>query len=557
MSTFWKQIGAAAPEEEPVEKEDFWTQIEKPAKKDLTTEKKVAESFKFFGYEPTPERIEAIRRPMGIATKEYVSGMLGVPGDVLTLIQRLARIEDPKEIIPGARTIGSLIERLAGEEFRPETKAEELLERGAGLAGALTSPFLGQIQPFRALLAAGLGVGAEELTERMGAPKGVQTAASLVATLLPYLTRRGAPPPTRAAEIARREAIEAPAAAIPERIPRKALKVARPTRLVAKREETFRKSIEKAKDRILESVTPIAKTEKQAAEISKTAGKLFENAEKAAERIKGAVPTPNISASLNKSINRLRKTPALSSEEKSTLKFLEEIQTGLETKNTTSNLMAFNKSLNKEIDFLKPTGADKMLLDVKDALMKDLNAVGKGNPTFYKDWKKANALYTEFKKFNKIRTTLGPIFKEDAIDYKKFQNLFTDVKKQKELTKLFGKDQYNRLKDISKLSQKGSEVFKQIEKDPKLLQQIDRWTNFAIIGAVLLKRPIAIGTLVAEKIGMKAARGYLGRLFTDPNYSKHYLNFLKAIKIGSKKGVLTTARKVSEDVDRAKKDVKD
>ena len=56
---------------------------------------------------------------------------------------------------------------------------------------------------------------------------------------------------------------------------------------------------------------------------------------------------------------------------------------------------------------------------------------------------------------------------------------------------------------------------------------------------------------------MKVVRGYMGRSFTDPNYQKHYLNMLKALKRGTKKGFITTAKKVNEDIEKTKKDIKD
>lgn len=518
--------------------------------------KRIAKGFKFFGKEPSPEAIEAIRRPTGLALRELTSGFVGLPGSLQQLLETVIRTKAPVQL-PTPEKARQVFETLAGEKFEPVGRGEKMLGRGAGLLGSLLFPVGGQIQPARSALAALLGTGAEAITEQIGAPKAVQTAASIAATLAPFLTRRGPIPPTRAAEVAKREAIEVPAAAVAPKAPRVRLKIAKETAKVRKRAARFEKSVEQAKDRILETVTPVAKTEKEASNLSKAASDLFTSAEAKADLIKGPVPTSNIQEALNKNILKLERSPALSTEETSTLNFLRKIDKGLEVKNTTEGLMAFNKSLNKEINFLKPTSGDRALLDVKEALFKDIEAVGKRNPAFFKDWKKANAAFAEFKKFGKIRETLAPAFTEEGINFTKFEKLFTDVKKQKQLTSLLGKEQFNRLKDISKLAKRGSDTFKEIAKDPRLFRQLERVSNMGIIFSIIRGTPKAAIAFALEKPAIGLLRGYYGRVMTEPAISKHYLNLLKSIKIASKKGIVTTAKRVSDDIEKIKKDIKD
>lgn len=517
----------------------------------------VAKGLKFFGAEPSPEAVEAVRRPTGLVAKELTGGFAGLPGNIQQLIQSLTKVKAPFQL-PTSEQVKKGFEALAGEQFEAAGRGEEFAGRTAGLLGSLLFPLGGQIQPARSLAAALLGTGAEEAAERIGAPPAAQTAASIVGTLVPFLTRRGGiAPRTRAAQVAEKEAIKAPAAAVAPKIPRRRLALAKETGKVRKRAAQFEKSIEKAKDRILESVTPFAKTEQEASKLSEAASKLFKSAEAKADLIKGPVPTSNLQNAIDKNILRLAKSPALSTEETATLNFLKKIDEGLLAKNTTENLMAFNKSLNKEINFLKPTSGDKALLDVKDALMRDISNVGKHNPEFFRDWKKANAAFSEFKRFGKIREVLSPAFTEEGLNFNKFEKLFSNVKKERQLTSLFGKEQFNRLKDISKLGKRGSEIFKDISNDPKFFRLLDRLGNYAILGAALGRSTGGIGAVVLEKAGVRVLRGYYGRLMTDPNFSKHYLNFLKALKQGSKKGILATSKIVNEDIEKTKKDIRD
>ncbi len=518
--------------------------------------KKVAKSLRFFGLQPSPESIEKIRRPTGIALKELFSGFAGLPGNIQQLVERVMRVKAPVSL-PTSAQLSKGFEKLAGEEFLPETPTEEFIEKAAGSLGSFLFPLGGEIQAGRSLAAALLGTSAEKIAESLGAPEGVKTAASVIGSLIPFLTRKGLPPPTQAAKIAQREALEIPAAAIAKKLPKRRLAIAKPTALVEKRKVGFEKSIERAKDRILESVTPVVKSEKEAAQISKVAGKLFEAAEKKSNLIKGPVPTSNIQEAINKSIAQLEKTPVLATEERATLNFLRKMDRGLEVKNTLPNLMSLNKSLNKEINFMIPTSGDKALLNVKDALLKDIQKVGKGNPEFFKDWKKANALYSEFKRFTKIRDKLAPVFTETGVDFKKFEKMFTDPIKRPSLVKLFGKDQYKRLKDISKLSTKGAEVFKALEKDPRIFRQLERMGNFAIMGALMGRSKGALTTVLGEKALMKLLRGYYGRIMSDPSFSKHYVNFLKSLKRGAKTGIVRMAKKVDEDIEKTKEDIKD
>lgn len=492
---------------------------------------------------------------------EAISGFAGVPGEVLSLVQRLFGIQEPKEILPTGETIKGILEKYSGEKFEPTTVGEEKLGRVARLGGTLAFPVGGEIQAGKALVGALAGTGLETLAEQANAPQLLKDILSTVGSIAPFITRKGVGIPkkgiSRLGEIAEKEAIEAPSAATAQKFPKRKLAFAKETKKTLERAQEFEKSIERAKNRIIAESVPFAKTEEGTAKIKEISGKLFESAEKKAQKISKFVPTSNLKTALNKNIAKLNKSPALSTEEESTLRFLEKIKNGLRYRKKLSNLMSFNKSLNKEIDFLKPTAGDKALLDVKDGLMKDIERIGKSNPGFYNDWKKANMFYADAMKFGKIRNLLSGAFTETGINYGKFEKLFADPKKVRTLTSLLGKDQYQRLKDISKLGLKGEEVFKAISKDPRIFNQLERLGNFAIIGATLGRSRGAIGAILTEKIGMHLLRSYMGKVMTDPKFSMHYLNMLKALKIGAKKGFLRTAQIVNDDIEKLKKDIKD
>jgi hypothetical protein len=526
---------------------------------------KRAEAFRFFGFTPSPDTLEKIREQVKgkVVTPlvEAASTFAGIPGELGELAQRIFGVKEPIKTLPTGSDIKSALETFAGEEFVPKTPTEQTLSSLARLTGALAFPIGGEIQAGRALAGGLLGTGLQELAETGGAPQTLQDILSTVGAIAPFIAGRGGAiqprRPTELRRIAEREAIEVPKSVVARKVPKKRLATAAETEITLRRVQKFEKSIEKAKDTILESVTPLAKTEGEAAQISKTVGKLFEGAEAKADLIKGPVSTTNIQNAIDKHIRRLGKSPVLATEEKSTLNFLNQLDEGLKAKNTTESLMAFNKSLNKEINFLKPTTGDKALLDVKDALMKDISEVGKFNPSFFKDWKKANALFTDFKKFTKIRETLSPIFTEQGINFGKFERMFSDVKKQKSLTKLLGNDQFKRLKDISKLGRAGEKVFKEITRDPRIFRQLERLSNIGIVLGLMRGNFKVAATFALEKPAVQLVRGYMGRVMTDPKFSKNYLNLLKAMKIGTPKAIITTAKRVNEDAEKVKKDIKD
>lgn len=504
---------------------------------------------------------------------EATAGFLGVPGELAELLQKVLRVKKPIKTLPTGADLKRAIETLAGEEFEPTTSAEQKLAKAAGLGGRLGVPVGGQIQAGRALVGALLGTGLEELAESAAAPEAIKAIAGTVGAIAPFLA--GKPgvikprKPTKLGRIAERERIAAPKAAVVEKFPKRKLQIAKATEKTAQRAKAFEKSVERAKDRIIEGVTPLAKNE-SAAQIAKREGGAFLNkAEETAKRVLEPVLTTNIENALDKNVRKLLSSPALSTQEKGTLKFLKEIEKGLKTeqtgifgkfdaKNKLSNLTALNRSLNKEIKFLKPTTTgDRALLEVKDALMKDIEAMGPLNKKFFKEWKTGNKLFAQGKKFEQIREALSPAFTEDGINFNKFRSIFRDVKKQKSLVKLLGKEQFGRLKDISKLGKVSADTFTEISKDPRIFRQLERMGNIGILGVAMGWRKTGLAAIAIEKVGVRLLRGYMGRVMTDPKFSKNYLNLIKAVKIGSPKAIITTAKRVNEDIERTKKDIKD
>jgi hypothetical protein len=573
MTTSFEQLGFV-PEKKPSELKKFAKIGFKPTFRVGEKEKaeKVAKGLRFFGKEFTPEQIQKVREPIKqeaiLPLIEFLTGRFGAPGDIAEGLQRLVGIEEPIKTFPTSELFKRDIESFAGEEFRPETSGQQQRADLASLFGALSLG--GALGPAFVGAAAGTGVGG--LAEKLGLGPIPSAIASGLATLLPGLagpaTLKKVPkkPAERAAlKIAEREGIKVPRAALKEELPVSRLKQAKPTKLTKARKLKFEKSVERAKDRIIEGITPSAKTEKEAIALKEAASKLFQSAEARADLIKGPVPTSNLRNALNRSIVRLEKSPALATEEASSLNFLRKMEQGLEAKNTTSNLMALHRSLNKEINFIKPTAGDRALLDVKAALKRDIESVGKNNRQFSKAWKKANADFSQSQKFLQMREALSPAFSDKGMDFTKFENIFTNVKKEGELRKLFGKENYSRLKEISQISKKGAGAYKELAKDTRFFKLLERFAFFSAINAVttgvILGKPGAIVAAVPivalEKGGAALYRGYLGRLMTNNKFQRDHLNLLKALKSQNKRAVIATMKKVNDNMGTVKKDIED
>jgi len=167
---------------------------EEISQKEIPSEKaiKIAKGLRFYGWEPRPETIEKIRKPTGAALKEFAGGFIGTPGDIFNFLQRMAKIEKPLTVLPTSEQVGRVFEKLAGEEFRPETMAQQYLARGAGALGGILS--LGG--PLKATTLAGtLGrtaIGAlvpsavMTATEQVGLPPWMQAASGIGASILAH-----------------------------------------------------------------------------------------------------------------------------------------------------------------------------------------------------------------------------------------------------------------------------------------------------------------------------------------------------------------------------------
>jgi hypothetical protein len=121
-------------EESPKNIDFIFEGIEK--KPDIKAEQ-IAKSLKFYGLTPSSELIEKIRKPTGIALKEFTSGLLGTPGDILNFLNKLTKKEETYPILPTSEEIGRFFETAAKEEFKPETTSEEYIGNTAGFLGSI------------------------------------------------------------------------------------------------------------------------------------------------------------------------------------------------------------------------------------------------------------------------------------------------------------------------------------------------------------------------------------------------------------------------------------
>jgi len=117
----------------------------------------IAKHMKVFGYQPKPETIEAIRKPLvqklRMPGTEFATSLLGAPGDVMAFVNQLiakpitekitGREGVPFEetplgaIIPTSERLHRGFEEIAGEKIRPETTGEEILGTTAGFLGSM------------------------------------------------------------------------------------------------------------------------------------------------------------------------------------------------------------------------------------------------------------------------------------------------------------------------------------------------------------------------------------------------------------------------------------
>lgn len=165
---------------------DIFDEIEDVEVKPSEKAQQIAKSFKFYGYEPKPSTIEAVRKPLVqklvAPTTEFVSSALGSPGDLLSLVNQLiAKPVSEKitgqegvpfeetflgKLIPTSEKVHKGFETLAEEKLRPETIGEELLGTTAGFLGSM------------------IGLGAKGLTKPGKIPFTVKTMPPAIKNVL-------------------------------------------------------------------------------------------------------------------------------------------------------------------------------------------------------------------------------------------------------------------------------------------------------------------------------------------------------------------------------------
>jgi hypothetical protein len=198
--------------------------ISKPSEKS----KKVAKSFKFFGYEPKAETIEPIRhqlmQKLVEPITEFTSAALGAPGDVLSLANEFIAKPISKKItgqegqpfeetavgklIPTSQKLHQIAEQAAAEKLRPETTGEELLGTTAGFLGSMiglgakgigkagTIPFIKKALPgsVKTVLSAFAPASAFVAAKKADLPPWMQVGATIgTAALTHKLTNKSIP----------------------------------------------------------------------------------------------------------------------------------------------------------------------------------------------------------------------------------------------------------------------------------------------------------------------------------------------------------------------------
>jgi len=136
---------------------DIFDEIESVPIEPTEKEQQVAHGFKFFGYEPKPESVAEIRKPLVQKVlypgTEFLSSVLGMSGDVASLLHTviakpLAEMITGKEEVPYEQSplgqilgtsekIHQMAEQAAGEKIRPESVTDELLGTTAGFLGSM------------------------------------------------------------------------------------------------------------------------------------------------------------------------------------------------------------------------------------------------------------------------------------------------------------------------------------------------------------------------------------------------------------------------------------
>ena len=136
---------------------DVFDELEYTAPEASDKSKEIAKSLKFYGFEPDPESVEAIRRPLVqkllYPATEFTSATVGAPGDVLSLLNELIarptaefitkKPTQPYEetifskILPTSEMVHRKAEEAAGEKIRPESITEELIGTTSGFLGSM------------------------------------------------------------------------------------------------------------------------------------------------------------------------------------------------------------------------------------------------------------------------------------------------------------------------------------------------------------------------------------------------------------------------------------
>lgn len=509
------------------------------------------------------------------------TGLLGAYGNIGSLIehatgierepltpgqQALAKAESeaPESLLPWlqeediAPQFGSLpttsdLRKILGMK-EPETTTGRYIKRlGEALGGQAA---FGMVNPLD-LVRGGLASAAGQTTEELGGGPAAQSLAEI-------LTFSGPDIAANLGKLAKKEAVSPSGLVLPKVVKREGKEFARikpiaTAKTIQKAEQNLSEQSEKLINEIKSTEIPISKAVEQGIDIDARNSEMLNKVTKLADKVPNQLESKEISDYLNNYRNEILKVPKPSSEKESIIKEIDEFLKHYDTSKggtrfyTAKTLVNQFRDINKDMSkiyetnlvFGKRPETIKFYEGLKDSIEKTFENQA---PKKFSDlFKLSNKQYSEARKLENFEKIMDQLETEGSLDIKKFSKFMESERKSRGLKRQIGGKAFQRLKDI------GSDLEK-AQKNMKLIDKVgssDVVKSMVVGGALKL---LGIPLVLPYKISKGALQFVRGYVLTSPQGKSDVSNFLKAIRSGSEKAMISALERYDMNAKKFAKD---
>lgn len=495
----------------------------------------------------------AIETPSALVSTAYEA--LGKEAPEWTQGPSPIRVSNIGEIIPALRTPQEIREQETaprfGEYTEPMTGPEKILSSAGEIGTSLATG--GIKNPKQLLKGTGAALATRKAIEYSDLPPFFSLPAETLAThgaiskSTPSLTRQASTEKgLKLAETSEKEGITtAPAGILKTGKPNAHLTrflqwTGRSGEKIRNQAQEFVGQVEEAYHNILSDIHNPYKTERNIEILQKQANKLFDPVKDLANKNPVPLNRQNLINSVEKNINKIKKSKSLYPGEKQALSILEDFKKELSGEFNLDNAEATYRSFNKHIsDWDSPTKRDIHLMDVKHSIKKEMLNAGKSVPDFNQAFELSNIAYHNVANLREATELLKTSFTPTGqFDPKKFIETARNKEKRSTLEGLLGKQNVTRLMNLADLTESAVKNFKEVG---ALLPEDLKESN------KMISSLISIFGHTAEAVTTLAGSKIAANILINPNLQKNYIGYLRSIRDNSPKMAAYYIRNIKKE----------